>query len=82
MEIFIKKSLKNIGKDELKILDTWLYAKDNAIPDNIKAIVESLSNFSSTLAEASNNKIVLLRLIRTLMKITPSSEKGSISPKA
>jgi hypothetical protein len=73
--------LKNISKDELKVLETWLSAKENDIPDNIKEIVKSLSQFSSSLAEASGDKAALLRLIRTLMKITPSSEKGSISPK-
>lgn len=73
--------MKNISKDELKVLEAWLSAKENDIPDNIKEIVKSLSQFSSSLAEASGDKAALLRLIRTLMKITPSSEKGSIPPK-
>jgi hypothetical protein len=73
--------LKNISKDELKVLDTWLNEKENDIPDNIKEIVGSLSQFSFNLAQASGDKTALLRLIKTLMKITPSSEKGSIVPK-
>lgn len=81
LEFFIKKSLKNISEDELKVLETWLNDKENTIPDNIKKIVKSLSQFSSSLTEASGDKAALLRLIRTLMKITPSSEKGAIGPK-
>jgi hypothetical protein len=81
MEIFIKKSLKNISKDELKKLDSWLNSQECVVPSDIKNIIASLAQFSSTLSAASGDKSVLLRLIRTLMKITPSSEKGSILPK-
>lgn len=81
MELFIKKSLKNISKNELETLNNWLNDNENNIPDNIKSIVGSLSHFSFNLTEASGDKVALLRLIKTLMKITPSSEKGSILPR-
>ena len=80
--MFIKKSLKKISKYELKKLDDWLNSQENVVPSDIKNIIASLAQFSSTLSEASGDKVVLLRLIRTLMKITPSSEKGLLSPKS
>lgn len=77
----MKEAALNISSNDLKVLDIWLNADVSQIPANIKMIIKNLSQLPFSLAQTAGNKEALLRLIKTLMKITPSSEKGTLLPK-
>lgn len=73
--------IKNVSKEEIITLKYWLNAnKENTSPE-VLGIIENLLNFSVGFADASMNREAMLRLMKTLMKLTPSSEKGSSGPK-
>lgn len=79
MKKLTEKLTMKISQNELEVLSSWV-SNNDTIPDNIRATIIDLSKLPTYLAEASGNKTALLRLIRTLMKITPSSEKGTLLP--
>lgn len=77
----MQESTLNISTSELKNLDSWLADVSNQTPSSIKETIKNLSLLPSHLAQSAGNKEALLRLLKTLMKLTPSTEKGTLGPK-
>lgn len=77
----MQESEFNISSKDILFLNKWVDDPENKIPENIKVIIKNLLNLPSHLANSTGNKESLLRLLKTLMKFIPSSEKGNLDLK-
>ena len=72
----------NLKSDDVKFISDWLESETSlALPERVRTVIKQLILVPTYLASNSSDKAALLRLVRSLMKITPSSEKGTLDPK-
>jgi hypothetical protein len=68
----------SLKSDEVAQVRSWLdTSAEGAIPKCIRKIILDLCLLPEYLSQNANDKASLLRMLRTLMGINPSSEKGS-----
>jgi len=75
----MKSKAYNIDNQEIEKLQIWLATAP--IPDDMRDIISKLILLPDFLIETAGDKAALLKLIKKLMGIVPSSEKGSVGPK-
>lgn len=73
----MKTSKIEINSSELSNLHYWIDSNEHLLPSNIQTTIRNLTKLHSIILNTDTGKKDLLRLIHRLMKITPSSEKGS-----
>lgn len=73
----IKTSAIEISQGELSNLNTWVCFNKHLVPPDIQKTIDNLSKMHLLLSQSNHSNKDLLKLIHKLMKITPSSEKGS-----
>ena len=70
----------SIKSEEIESLNQWLKTNPN-LPGGVKETISKLSSLPDYLYGVAQDKEAFLRLLRTFLKILPSSEEGSVVPK-
>lgn len=72
----------NLNAKDVEFISEWLESDTSLVlPERVRKVIEQLILVPTYLASGASDKAALLRLVRSLMKVTPSSEKGTLAPK-